>query len=117
MASGADPFPVFTPALATIDAIQNAQQPFVVTSFPHTFLTGESIRFIIPREFGMTQLNEVVANIIDVPTASSLQVDIDTTFFDTFVVPVNPLQCAQAVPVGENALMLTGAFRNVLPYT
>lgn len=119
MSGGISQFPVFNPALAAVISIDRSTNALIETSFAHTFVVGESVRFIIPDESGMVQMNGVVGNII---TASALlptffTTDIDTTLFDEFIVPANPLQCAQAIPVGENALQLSGAFRNVLPYT
>jgi|KBSSwiStaDraftv2_1062776.scaffolds.fasta_scaffold399463_2 hypothetical protein len=115
-------FPIFNPALALITAITrepNDQLPLpnanVQAAFPVTFLAGESVRMIVPDEYGMTQLNNKVVNIIFVDQEIFV-IDIDTSTFDAFTVPVAPTQLAQAIPVGENAFMLSGAFRNVLPY-
>ncbi len=116
MPSGAERFPTFNAALATIDAIQNAIEPFVVTSFPHTFITGQYISFRIPQEYGMIQLNNITALIIDVPSASSVQINVDTTNFDVFVVPIVPLQSAQAVPSGELATQFYGPNVNVTAF-
>lgn len=113
MPSGAERFPTFNAALATIIAIQQAVEPFVVTSFPHTFIVGQYISFRIPQEYGMTQLDGKTALIINVPSASSVQVNIDTTNFDAFVVPMVPLQSAQAVPSGELATQFYGANVNI----
>ncbi len=118
MPYGADPFPTFVPALATIVAITRNQNALVQTAFPHTFLVGESVKLLVPPQFGMRQMNGLVGNITVISPIfpSFFLTDIDSTSFDEFVVPVNPTQSAQVIPVGENALMLTGATRNVLPY-
>ena len=116
MPSGAERFPTFNPALATIDAIQQAETPTVVTSFPHTFTVGQYLNFVIPAEYGMTQLNGKTGLIVEIPSASSVRINIDTTSFDAFVVPGVPLQSAQAIPSGEVATTFYCAFRNVLPY-
>lgn len=119
MPSGADPFPTFTPSLATIVGITRSTRTIIRTAFPHTFLEGESIRVLIPEQYGMQQLNNRVVDIIRINPAfpTFIGTDVDSTSFDEFIVPANPTQSAQVVPVGENALMLTGATRNVLPYT
>ncbi len=118
MPNGADPFPIFVPALATIIAISRDSEPRVKTQLPHTFLEGESVRILVPAEYGMRQINNKVVNIsiVNDQFPDLFFIDIDSTAFDAFIVPVNPTQSAQAIPVGENALMLTGATRNVLPY-
>lgn len=119
MPYGADPFPVFTPALATISQINRSTRTIVRTEFPHTFLEGESVRILIPKEYGMQQMNDLVIDVVRINPAfpTFIGTDVDSTSFDEFIVPANPTQSAQVVPVGENALMLTGATRNVLPYT
>lgn len=118
MPSGADPFPIFVPSMATIVGITRNVNATIQTAFPHTFLVGESVRILVPQQFGMTQMNNIVGNItfISPLLPSFFRTDIDSSSFDAFVVPVNPTQSAQAIPVGENALMLTGATHNVLPY-
>ncbi len=84
----------------------------------NTFIEGESVRMLIPNEYGMTQMNKLIGNIILTSNVfdSLFVVDIDSTSFDAFVIPADQTQLAQVIPVGENALQLTGATRNVLPY-
>ncbi len=118
MPSGAERFPTFTPALATITAITRAENAVVQTSFPHTFRVGEYVKLLVPREYGMTQMNNVTGLItfISAQLPDFFRTNINSTAFDAFVVPVNPLQSAQAVPSGEVATTLLGANKNVLPY-
>lgn len=114
MPSGAERFPTFNPALATIVAVQNAEFPAVVTSFPHTFIVGQYLKFVVPPEYGMIQLNGLTGLIVEVPSASSVRIDINTTGFDTWILPVAPLQSAQAVPAGQVATQFYGANVNIL---
>jgi len=118
MPSGAELFPTFTPALATITGITRQQFAVVQTSFAHTFLVGQYIKFLIPAEYGMNQLNGKTGLITLVFPAfpDFFVTDIDSSLFDSFVVPAAPLQSAQAVPSGEVATTLLGATKNVLPY-
>lgn len=111
---GALRFPTFNPAMATITGIQQATKPFVVTSFPHTFIVGQYIKFVIPQEYGMIQLNGLTGLITEVPTASAFQINIDTTQFDAFSVPGVPQQSAQAVPAGQLATQFYGTNVNIL---
>lgn len=113
---GALPFPTFNPAMATIIAITKEKQATVTTAFPHTFGLGLYITFMIPQEYGMNQINGLTGSILSIPTTSSFVVNIDTTAFDTFVVPVFPIQSAQALPSGEIATTYLNATKNVLPY-
>lgn len=113
MPNGAERFPTFNPALATISAVQNAVVPAVVTSFPHTFIVGQYVKFLVPEEYGMTQLNGLTGLILEVPSASAIFIDIDTSMFDAFVVPAVPLQSAQVIPTGQLATQFYGATVNI----
>ncbi len=125
--------PTFNPAVAIITAITQAQNAVVTTSFPHTFIVGQSVRIVLPTSFivingiqtsqsnnyGMPHINNMLANIIEVPPQPTtfFTTDIDSRFFQPFVVPANPTQFAQAVPVGENPFQINGPMVNVLlPY-
>ena len=115
MPSGAQQFPTFNPALATIVGITRAEKAVVQTSFAHTFIEGQYIAFVIPEEYGMTQLNGVTALITFVSPSlpTFFRTDVDTTMFDAFVVPVVQTQSAQAVPSGELATQFYGANVNI----
>ncbi len=108
--------PTFNPALAVITVISNSATAVVQTESPITFIVGQSVRLIIPKEYGMQEANGLLVNIVatSVPLPNLFRIDLDTRFFSPFVVPANPKQFAQAVPVGERTLQLTGATRNVL---
>lgn len=118
MPSGAERFPTFNPALATITLVSRAESAVVRTAFPHTFRVGDYVKFIIPREYGMTQLNNISGLIVATSEVlpDFFRVNVDTAQFDAFVVPMVPLQSAQVIPTGEVATTFYGAFRNVLPY-
>jgi len=108
-------FPVFQPAMRIITAITNANPALVTTSFANSYVTGTIVRFDIPVGFGMQQLNQQFGPITVVNT-TQFTVPIDTTQYDVFVVPGGNEQYAQAVPMAEQASILTAAVQNVLPY-
>lgn len=116
MTLGALRFPTFNPAMATITAIFKSENTLVQTSFPHTFIVGQYVRFFIPQEYGMTQLNGLTGLVLTVGNLPSnlFLTNIDSTNFDAFVVPVAPLQSAQVVPSGELATQFYGANVNIL---
>lgn len=109
-------FPVFQPAMRIITAVTNARSALVTTSFNNSYITGTIVRFDIPLGFGMQQLNQQTAT-ITVINSTQFTVPIDTTNYDTFVVPAANEQYAQVVPIGEDDSILTAAVQNVLPYT
>ena len=86
--------PTFAPRVAIIVAITQAEFPFVTTSLPHTFITGQSVNIVIPPamratlaqpayDYGMHEINGLLANIIFTSsvTPNIFGIDIDTRFF------------------------------------
>jgi len=64
----------------------------------------------------MGQLNNQVALILSTPTYPTdlLTINVNTTYYDQFVVPEGAQQSAQAIPVGELATQFYGPNVNVL---
>lgn len=114
MACYADPFPTFQPAKRLITSITQSNPVTVTTSFHHDYITGEIVRFFIPLEYGMSQINRKFGT-VSVVDATTFTVDIDTSLYEAFVVPAVPVQCPQIVPIGEINSMLSAATKNVLP--
>lgn len=112
-------YPVYQPAMRIIDSITNGYPAVVTTTFDHQYLTGTIIRLVIPEGFGMVQANQLFGEIV-VTGDTTYTIDIDTTFFDVFVIPATfpeSYQSAQCVPIGENNDTLLAAVQNVLPYS
>lgn len=113
----ANPTPIFQPAMRLITAITNATQAEVTTSFDHQYKTGLIVRLDIPVACGMQQANTLTGTIL-VVSPSIFIIDIDTTTFDPFSIPVGVSPhvdtCAQVVPVGEVNELLKGAVQNIL---
>lgn len=96
--------PVFGPAMRLIASITNADIPTVTTTFAHEYVDGTVVRFDIPPALGMQQLNQQTAPIL-VTGATTFTIDIDTTKYGVFSVPVGlgPFidVCGQVVPIGS----------------
>ena len=117
--------PTFQRAMRNILSITQSRQALITTTFDginpgdHQYSTGLIVRIYIPYGFGMTLLNEVEAP-ITVVNSSQFTIPVDTTGFDSFVVPNyqpgNFGTPAQVVPIGEVNDILTMATQNVLPY-
>ena len=108
--------PKFQPAMRVISAITKAYPAQVTTTFDHDYISGTIIRFHIPYAVGMQQLNHM-QGIITVTGTDTFTVDIDTTSFDTFSIPVAPNPhdntCALVIPIGELSSQLTAAVQDV----
>lgn len=103
----------YQPAMRVVTAITNESPALVTTSFPHSFYDTDIVRIIIPRGFGMQQINGLFAP-ITVASPTTFYIDIDTTSFDTFTDPAVD-QFAQCIPISENSNTVDGATFNALP--
>ena len=109
--------PVYMPAMRVIAGISNGFPATVTTTVNHGYIVGTIVRLDIAPTGGMLQANQMTGTILSVPTLTTFTLSIDTTNFDTFVVPsvfppgYNDSQCT---PVGEINGILTAAVQNVL---
>lgn len=112
--------PIFQPAMRLITAITNANPAAVTTSFDHDYISGTIVRLYVPIADGMYQIDKKIGT-ITVTGLTTFTIDIDTTTFDVFAIPVSPSPhtpiCAQVVPIGEINSTLAAATQNVLPFT
>lgn len=96
--------PEFYPTTVTITRVTQAVNPLVTYSIPHGYTVGQQIRFNVTSGFGMIELDGRTANILSVPSSTTLTVDVDTTGFTPFVFPAvawYPFTPSSTTPVGE----------------
>lgn len=105
--------PTYRPQRMAISSITNANPAVITTTIDHEYETGLIVRFVIPVDGGMRELNDAIYEII-VLTDNTFSIPVDSTRFNVFTDPPNPNTCAQVIPVGENNSILTSATRNVL---
>ncbi|MDD5551242.1 MAG: hypothetical protein PHS34_08285 [Candidatus Omnitrophica bacterium] len=112
----ANPDPQFQPALRLITGITRASKASVTTSFDHDYVTGTIIRFYIPIDCGMQQINGKISP-ITVTGTNTFLVDINSMNFDEFAIPVTPAwyqnTCSYVIPIGELNNQLTAAVQDV----
>lgn len=80
----------------TITAVSNAYPMIVTTVDNHGYVAGMNVRFLIPTQFGMQQLNSVSAQVLSV-TSNTLNVNLDSRNFSAFAYP-SPLPSAYTPP-------------------
>lgn len=80
----------------TIESITQAFPAVLTTAEDHGYPAGLNVTFLIPKRFGMTELNGLNIQVISV-TNNTLTLNIDTTNFTPFAYP-NPLPNAYVVP-------------------
>ena len=111
------PSPTFQPAMRLITAITQANPAVITTSFANNYVSGTIVRLDIPIADGMQQVNGLTGT-ITVLSPTTFSINIDTTLFDPFSIPVAPAPstqiCALVVPIGESNGQLNAAVQNVL---
>jgi len=80
----------------TIASVTNANPCVVTTVNDHGYPAGVKVRFLIPTQFGMVNLNLVNVQVIAI-TLNTLTLDLDSTNFNVFSYP-NPLPSAFTPP-------------------
>ncbi len=106
-----------TPSALEITAITKSY-PMSVTinvdpiTASNTYIAGQLVKLNIPYSYGMFQANGLVGKILSVGM-STLQLNIDSTHFDSFVVPPIGEQPASLAPAGAQNLEFSNLTRRV----
>ena len=100
---------IFIPSSLDITAITNSY-PMVITvsvnpvTESNTYRQGQLVKLNVPYSYGMFQADGLTGQIIAV-VGNNITVDIDSTLFDTFIVPLNSaIQPASIAPAGSRNL-------------
>ena len=80
----------------TIASITNAFPMVVTTVNNHGYVAGMNVTFLIPSQFGMTQLNGLNVQVL-VAATNSLTINLDSSNFSVFSYP-SPLPSAYTNP-------------------
>lgn len=99
----------FTPTRLAISNITQALPAVVTTSTDHNLTTGQIVRVKVPDNYGMVQLNNLLASItILSSTTFSLQysqlppqINVNSTTYTAFTTPAKPGFTAEILPVGS----------------
>lgn len=109
--------PAFAPRNRTVTNVTAANPAVITTSTNHGYLPGEQVRLLVPAGWGMVEANNKLVRVVSV-TANTITTDLDTSGgFTTFAYPTSATAAAgisfpQVVPVGDDAVTLSGAVRN-----
>jgi len=78
--------------IRTILSITQSYPAILTTVNNHNYVAGMNVTFLIPKQFGMIQLNNLIVQVIEL-TNDTLVLDIDTSTFTPFAYP-SPLPVA-----------------------
>lgn len=109
--------PIFQPSVRCIASITNSNPALITTTNDHLYFDGMIVRLVIPPACGMQQADKLTGE-ITCTGATTFTINIDTSLFDAFSVPVlaNPHidTNAMILPIGENPNTTAGAAQNTL---
>lgn len=106
--------PIFYPRRRYITKITQASQAVVTLSVTHGYKVGQVVRVMVPKVFGMQQINNLHATIVAINTATTegtgntITLNINSSAFSAFTFPTaaslggGAFTPAQIVPVGED---------------
>jgi hypothetical protein len=117
----------FQPSVFNISAISLGQTTTITTSVNHNYVVGQSIRLTIPLTYGSYQLNEQTGNVLSIPSANQVNVSINSSKSDTFVIGSTTTP-AQIMAIGDvntgpinatgrtgNSTFIPGSFQDISP--
>lgn len=110
------------PSSLLITAATNSY-PMVITvavgnsaSEANTYSVGMAVKLNIPRSYGMSQANGLVGTITSI-SDSSFSLNIDSSLFDVFAVPVSTTDGPASIsPAGSRNLTYTNGTSNTVPF-
>lgn len=108
------PSPV-TPGFLNVTNITQAAQAVVtiVNSNENTYIPGQVIYFSIPQTYGMTQINGLTGQILEI-AGTNFTVDINTLSFNPFVIPATFQEKPATIsPAGSRNLEFTNSTTKV----
>lgn len=102
------------PMFLLITNITNARFAVVTVSTVNTYSVGQLFHFSVPNDYGMTQIDNLYGKILTVDATNLIfTTDIDSSFFDVFVIPsATKERPATVACAGSRNLTLTN-FNNI----
>lgn len=120
----------YNPQAKVISSITPVSQTetTVVTSTANQFAVGSTVRFVIVKNVGMQELNQIQGLVTSITNTTTFVVKLDTTTMSSFNSGGNTKQDSMVIPIGDinsgpinssgrinNILYIDGSFINVSP--
>ena len=120
----------YSPNIAQISTITSISRfsTKVVTTEDNEFVVGQTVRFVIPPQDGMRQINGQQAYIFSIDNATTFYVRLDAVAFDAFNALGTTLQDPFVIAIGDvnsgqinssgrinNLTYISGSFINISP--
>lgn len=108
----------FQPSVFAISAISQGQTTTVTTSSDNNYVVGQLVRFTMPAAFGIRQINEQLAYVVQINSSIQFVVDLDSSQFDPFIPsPTYYTTLPQVMAVGDINSGVISQNGRVVPFT
>jgi hypothetical protein len=118
----------YQPSQFFISAISEGATTTVTTSVDHNYVIGQTVRLIVPFTYGAYQLNEQQGQVISIPTADQVELNINSSTADPFnssgslttkpqILAIGDVNSGQITATGrvQNITYINGSFINISP--
>ena len=119
----------YQPSQFNISAISLGLQTTITTSVDHNYVVGQTVRILVPPNYGTTQLNELQGYVTSIPASNQIVIDINSTKMNQFissptygptppqVVAIGDINSGQINSLGRinNITYVPGSFIDVSP--
>lgn len=95
-----DSLALYRPLRMVVTNVTNAAQAIVTTQINHQYSIGDQLRLLVPLSYGMT-IDKTI-QIIAIPSANTLQCNLNTIGADPFAIPVPLRNPAQLIPINQS---------------
>ncbi len=100
----------YTPYLCYLSAVSTGATTAITTTQTHAFVVGNQVQFVIPKQWGISQLNGR-SGIVTGVTSNTLTVNIDSRGYDAFnsasVALPQVIDTPQVIPIGDTNIGYT----------
>lgn len=104
----------YKPSNFVISAITTGPTTTVTTSTDNDYVIGQQVRFTIPFNHGISQINGQQGLVIDIPASDQVVVNINSTNYNAFIAnPTPAFTPAQIAAIGD---VNTGAINDNGPF-
>ena len=122
----------YFPTIHKIAAIQplTDRSTRVTTTTSNTYVMGQLVRFLVPSQYGMSELSEMQAYVTLVESSTQFIADVNTLNFTDFIPNASTTTFAFVNPIGDvntgainasgrnnNQLYIDGSFRDIFNAT
>lgn len=91
----------YQPSNFKITAIALGSTTTVTTAVNQNYVIGQQVKFLIPFNYGTTQLNGQQGLVVNIPSANQVTVNINSSNYNAFSTPSQTFTYPQIIAIGD----------------